>query len=129
METTLCNTCMNAPKRSRLWYRTLLTGSALAACLGAFVSSAAAQDCRYEACIYADDPPVYIYPDQNPVTLYPDQSPNNVGRGRARDYDTDWDGLSDATELYYGTDPYNADTDWDGVPDGADWAPLDPYRW
>jgi len=34
--------------------------------------------------------------------------------------DSDQDGLSDAEEKVYGTDPYNADTDGDGYSDGAE---------
>ncbi len=34
--------------------------------------------------------------------------------------DTDGDGLSDADEILYGTDPFNADSDHDGYPDGLE---------
>lgn len=43
--------------------------------------------------------------------------------------DTDLDGLSDAKEIIYGTDPKNVDTDSDGAPDGEEAAlGLDPAR-
>jgi outer membrane protein assembly factor BamB len=38
--------------------------------------------------------------------------------------DADGDGLPDATEAAFGTDPKRADTDGDGLPDGRDPAPL-----
>jgi outer membrane protein assembly factor BamB len=38
--------------------------------------------------------------------------------------DSDGDGLTDKTEVAFGTDPKRADTDGDGVPDGRDPAPL-----
>jgi hypothetical protein len=38
--------------------------------------------------------------------------------------DSDGDGLTDRTEVAFGTDPTRADTDGDGVPDGRDPAPL-----
>jgi hypothetical protein len=33
-------------------------------------------------------------------------------------YDSDWDGVDDTTESYYGMDPFNADMDGDGLRDG-----------
>ncbi len=41
----------------------------------------------------------------------------------ADDVDADGDGLSDAGELYFGTDPANPDTDGDGIQDGEEVAP------
>ena len=44
--------------------------------------------------------------------------------------DTDGDGLTDAEEDNYGTDPRNPDTDGDGMPDGYEVkAGLDPLFW
>lgn len=36
-------------------------------------------------------------------------------------YDSDWDGISDTSESYFGTDPYDADTDGDGIRDGDEY--------
>ncbi|MDQ2653906.1 MAG: hypothetical protein M3Z20_12805 [Chloroflexota bacterium] len=36
-------------------------------------------------------------------------------------YDSDWDGISDTSESYFGTDPYDADTDRDGIRDGDEY--------
>ena len=36
-------------------------------------------------------------------------------------YDTDWDGIGDTSESYFGTDPYSADTDGDGIRDGDEY--------
>ncbi|MFO8058267.1 MAG: hypothetical protein R6V10_13325 [bacterium] len=45
-------------------------------------------------------------------------------------YDPDQDGLSNADEYYYLTDPYNSDTDGDGVDDGDEVAlNMDPFHW
>lgn len=38
----------------------------------------------------------------------------------ADDWDSDGDGLANAAELYWGTDPSNPDTDGDGIPDGIE---------
>jgi len=51
--------------------------------------------------------------------------------GPVLEHDSDWDGLTNANELIYGTDPYNADTDGDGLTDseelGMYWTdPLNP---
>ncbi|WP_223636389.1 Ig-like domain-containing protein [Corallococcus sp. EGB] len=45
-----------------------------------------------------------------------ESDPNNP----ADDKDADGDGIDNATELEYGTDPFDNDTDDDGVPDGID---------
>lgn len=48
-------------------------------------------------------------------------------------YDTDWDGIGDTSESYFGTDPYSADTDGDGIRDGDEYNDLyarsDPTLW
>lgn len=48
-------------------------------------------------------------------------------------YDTDWDGIGDTSESYFGTDPYSADTDGDGIRDGDEYNDLyarsDPALW
>jgi hypothetical protein len=33
-------------------------------------------------------------------------------------YDSDWDGIGDTSESYWGTDPHSPDTDGDGIRDG-----------
>lgn len=48
-------------------------------------------------------------------------------------YDSDWDGISDTSESYKGTDPYDNDTDGDGIRDGDEYndvyARSDPTLW
>jgi hypothetical protein len=48
-------------------------------------------------------------------------------------YDSDWDGIGDTSESYFGTDPYDADTDGDGIRDGDEYndvyARSDPTLW
>ena len=55
--------------------------------------------------------------DAEKVLLYRIFRAPDLG-GLGPDQDTDDDGLSNAEEFYYGTDPLDPDTDGDGLPDG-----------
>jgi uncharacterized repeat protein (TIGR01451 family) len=52
-----------------------------------------------------------------------EMDPNNAADDVNKPLDSDNDGLTDAEEIYAGTDPHDVDTDDDGIPDGqeANW--------
>ncbi len=53
------------------------------------------------------------------ISTIASSAPNNLAANTAKEnLDTDHDGLSDADEVKYGTDPTNPDTDGDGYLDG-----------
>jgi hypothetical protein len=53
-----------------------------------------------------------------PAVVPPVAQPNPVTTPNSSTIDSDNDGLSDADEAFYGTDPFNPDTDGDGFTDG-----------
>lgn len=63
---------------------------------------------------------VYAVADSGAVVAELDRSNNTNSVQLATTLDSDNDGLSDAEELRYGTDPHNPDTDGDGLKDGQE---------
>ena len=49
------------------------------------------------------------------------ESCGSIAGIRGQQYDSDWDGASDSTESYFGTDVDNPDTDGDGILDGDEY--------
>lgn len=58
--------------------------------------------------------------EPTPVLVVVEPTPVPVAQGVPTDGDTDGDGLSDAEELAYGSDPLNRDYDGDGLLDGEE---------
>jgi hypothetical protein len=63
---------------------------------------------------------VYAVADSGAVVAESDRSNNTNSAQVATTLDSDNDGLSDAEELRYSTDPHNPDTDGDGLKDGQE---------
>lgn len=83
----------------RFWQLPLCAGVLATGMLFTTALSGAAQECNEatgEGCVYGAGLP-------------------------GQEYDSDWDGINDTSESYYGTDPYDADTDGDGIRDGDEY--------